>query len=149
MAGLFLFGGSLFVLGPLGLFTNNAAVPLWTRGLAFAMGLVGVATGVWLLWSSPSVATTVDVRRRRVIIRERGLAGRREREIEVGEIADVVVAEMPDSDGDATYQPHLILRSGEHVALAHVWLSARGSSEKPVLALRRALRLGSEEKRND
>src|SRR5262245_17120771 len=86
VAGMFLFVGTIFVLGPLGLFTNNAEVPLWTRGLAFVMGFVGVGTGVWLLWRSPSVATTIDVRRRRVIIRERGLAGRRERELEVGEI---------------------------------------------------------------
>ena len=139
VAGMFLFVGTIFVLGPLGLFTNNAEVPLWTRGLAFVMGLVGAGTGAWLLWSTPSVATTVDVRRRRVIILERGLAGRRERELAAGEIADVIVAETPDSDGDTTYQPHLILRSGEHVALSRVWLSARASSERHVLALRRAL----------
>jgi hypothetical protein len=103
------------------------------------MGHVGAGTGAWLLWRTPSVATTVDVRRQRVIILERGLAGRREREIEAGEIADVMVAETPDSDGDATYQPHLMIKSGEHVALSHVWLSARDSSERRVPAPRRAL----------
>ena len=141
VAGLFLFVGTIFVLGPLGLFTNNAEVPPWTRGLALIMGLVGVGTGVWLFWRSPRVTTTVDVRQRRVIIQERGLAGRRERVVELGEIADVIVAEKPDGDGDPTYQPHLILRSGEHVALSQIWLAARGSSERQVLALRRALRL--------
>ena len=59
--------------------------------------------------------------------------------IEAEAIANIVVAEEPDSDGDATCQPHLILRSGEQVALSHLWLSARGSSEKQVLALRLAL----------
>jgi hypothetical protein len=132
--------GTVFILGPLGLFTNNDQVTVWARALALAMGLIGVLTGGWMVWRSPRVTTSIDAQRRRVVIVERGLAGRHKRVIDFGMIADVVVAEQLDSDGDPTYQPQLLLQSGEHVPMSRVWQSVGEQSEKHIALVRRALR---------
>src|SRR5262249_20753945 len=138
-AGLFLAVGLLFVLGSLGLFTNNSEDPLWGRVLAFALGLVGAGIGAWMLWRTPLVTTSIDVARRCVVIREQGLAGRREHTIEVDRIRNVMVAETLDGDGDAKYQAHIVLLSGEQLALSRVWMPDRRPSAKQVEVLRQAL----------
>ncbi|HKA18821.1 MAG TPA: hypothetical protein VKN18_11075 [Blastocatellia bacterium] len=138
-ASLFLAVGLLFVVGSLGLFTNNSEDPLWGRLLAFAMGLVGAGIGACLLWRTPLMTTSIDVARRCVVIREQGLAGRREHTIDADQIRNVIVAETLDGDGDATYQAQIVLVSGEHLALSRVWMPDRRPSAKQVEVLGQVL----------
>ena len=84
---LFLGVGSLFVLGPLWLFTDRAAVAWPVRALSVLLGGAGVGAGLWVLHGSPYSILEVDRRTRRVGIRRWGLGGRQTQSWPIGEVA--------------------------------------------------------------
>src|SRR5262249_24513766 len=53
LALLFIGVGSVFVVGPLGLFVNAKSVSLAGRAASVIIGAAGVAAGIWLLKGSP------------------------------------------------------------------------------------------------
>ena len=77
-----------------------------------------------------------------MIVRTIGFGSASERRIDTREIVALEVAETPDGDGDATYRPELVLRSGERVAISSGWRSVREPAERRSAALRRALAEG-------
>jgi hypothetical protein len=128
---------SIFVLGPLGLFTNLADVPLWARAFSVLVGSIGVGAGVWIVYTSPRTVTTFDGDRRRIDIRRRWLAPAAE--YAFGDVAELLVAESPDDEGGRTFQPQLVLRSGEVVPLSRLWIGDERACETAVAAAGEAL----------
>jgi hypothetical protein len=139
---LFIGVGTLFVLGPLGLFTDAATLSWPARLLAASLGAVGVLTGVWVIHRSPLSSLTID-RYGHVRLVRRGARGREVSEWPRGEVAAVHVAEGMDSEGSPVFQLRLTLRGGAIVSVSRLWVHGREPVERAAELVRRALKLPS------
>jgi hypothetical protein len=120
----------IFILGPLGLFTNANAISLPERILAFAMGFIGVAAGLYMLASSPYTVATFDRQQGHVDIKRVGLFRRSSERYPLADILSVDIEESRDGDGDPIYQLQMTLRSGQHVPLSRLWMQGKDEHEQ-------------------
>ena len=128
---LFLGVGALFVVGPLGGFTNASGILTWHGALSMGLGLLSAVVGGGILWTTPRVTIRIDGHGRTVEVSAGWFRGTRRR-IEISHIAEVLVAEKPDGEGGWLCQPQLVLKSGERVGLSRAWVSWRRPSERLV-----------------
>jgi hypothetical protein len=138
---LFLVGGSLFVLGPLWLFTNRETVAWPVRALSVLMGSVGVGAGLWVLGGSPYSILEVDRRTSRVGIRRWGLGGRQRHSWPIGEVQGVRLAESKDDEDSPVFRVEIVLRDGSAVLASLLWTHGRAPAEAVVKRLRETLEL--------
>lgn len=124
--------GGLFVLGPLGLFTNAQQLELWERAVALMIGALGVVTGVWTIVGAPRTTVTCDRLRSEVRITRRGLRGGEQRIVPFSDLAAVFVSIDADSEGDEICQPRLRLHSGAEIPLSRLWVHDRAVCEARV-----------------
>jgi hypothetical protein len=133
--------GSLFALGPLGLF-RDAPTLRWPVGiLCTALGAVVVAAGLWVLSRAPRSRLTVDATADRVQLRRWGLAGRFAVEWPLAEVAAVRLVESRDDEGGAVFQVHLVMREGASVPVSPVWYHGRRTHDAIARRLAAALRV--------
>ena len=121
LALLFAGVGALFLLASLGVASNVAALRAWERALAFAMGAIAVAVGLWVLDCSPSSRLRVDRTARRVVVTRAGLRGRQEQAWPMADVSGVTVVDKLDDEGGAIFQAHLVLRDGRAVPVSMLW----------------------------
>ncbi|HET8577741.1 MAG TPA: hypothetical protein VFO18_11620 [Methylomirabilota bacterium] len=138
---LFVGVGTVFVLGPLGLFTNAAEVAWWVRVFSGLLGAAGVATGLWVLAGSPRSTLQIDRSTGRLHLERRGLTGREASAWPITEITDVRLTEKLDDEGDPVFQVHLVLRNGAVVPVSRLWTHGRQQADAVVDRLREALRV--------
>jgi len=126
---LFVGVGGLFVVGPLGLFTDARHMAWWIRAVTAALGAGGVAAGGWTLARAPRSLLTVDPAGGRVRLERWGLGGRVMREWPLTALTAVQLAEGRDDDGGAVFQVHLQLGQAPPVPLSPVWHHGRARME--------------------
>lgn len=118
---LFVGVGAVFVLGPLGLFTNAGEVGWFARGASMVMGGCGVGAGLWIARTSPYSRLVHSQATGRVRITRVGTAGRSALEWPAAEVTSVVIAAKKDDDGDDVFQVRLALASGSDVPVSLLW----------------------------
>jgi hypothetical protein len=133
--------GTVFVLGPLGLFANAAGVAWWVRVLAGLLGAAGVGAGLWVLSGSPRSTLRLDRATGRLHLERRRFTGREASVWSITEIADVGLTEQKDDEGDPVFRMHLLLRSGAMVPVSQLWTHGREQADAVEGRLREALRL--------
>ena len=138
---LFLGVGSIFILGPLWLFTNRAVVAWPVRGLSMLLGGAGVGAGLWVLSRAPYSILEVDRRAGRVRIRRWGVDGRRAHSWSIREVADVRLAESTDDEDTPMFRVEIALRDGSAVPASLLWTHGRGALDGVVKRLRETLEL--------
>ncbi len=109
--------GSLFVLSGLTAITlglTDAGPTGLERLVAVLIGAAHLAGGLWVGFGESRDATADTDG---VTIRSRSWRARTLRRVDEREIAAVRLAEEPDSDGDPTFAPVLLLQTGEQVPL--------------------------------
>jgi hypothetical protein len=138
---LFLGVGALFVLGPLGLFADRAAMAWPVRALSVLLGSAGVGAGLWVLHGSPYSILEVDRRTRRVGIRRWGLGGRQTQSWPIGEVQDVRLVESKDDEDSPVFRVEIVQRDGSAVLASLLWTHGREPAEAVVKRLRETLEL--------
>ena len=138
---LFLGVGALFVLGPLWLFADRAAVAWPVRALSVLLGGAGVGAGLWVLGGSPYSVLEVDRRTRRVGIRRWGLGGRQARSWPIGEVQGVRLVESKDDEDSPVFRVEIALRDGSAVLASLLWTHGREPAEAVVKRLCETLEL--------
>lgn len=118
---LFASVGTVFVLGPLGLFVNADSVGWLARGTSMVVGACGVAAGLWIVRESPRSRLVHDRRNGRVRLTRFGTTGRSEHEWAVAEVASIAVSTRKDDEGDDLFQVRLALATGEVEPVSLLW----------------------------
>lgn len=138
---LFLSVGTLFVLGPLGLFTDAMTVGWHVRALSLVLGAIGGLVGLWVLYRAPRSMLRLDRLTGRVHLVRWGLTGRRAYVWSVAEIAAVHLAESADDEGSLVFQVQLLLRDGHVVPVSQLWTHGRQSAVALTERLQQALEM--------
>jgi hypothetical protein len=131
--------GSLFVAGPLGLFSDLEEVSVPVRAVTLLLGLAGVGAGIYVIYGAPETQTVFDAQTGEVRLKRRGLFRRETIEHSLSEIAAVYVEEGQDSEGDAIYRPTMRLWTGDEIRLSALWLHHRAACEDTVKAVENLL----------
>ncbi len=118
---LFVGVGTVFVLGPLGLFVNADSVGWLARGTAMVMGGCGVAAGLWIARESPRSILVYTRATGRVRITRGGTTGRTARDVVAGAVVGVAVAAQKDDEGGDVFQVRLVLANGSEEPVSLLW----------------------------
>jgi len=132
---LFVFGGLVFFLGPLGLFQDAGRIRWWLRIVISAFGAIAVGVGVWQLLGAPRSRLVIDRSTRRVRMDRVGLRGRSSEEWSVDSIAAVELLEDRDDEGNPIFKLRLFLRDAEPVAISPLWSHGRERLEEVARAV--------------
>jgi len=132
---LFVIVGTLFLVGPLGVFTDAEKLRWWLRLLIAGMGATTACVGVWQIARAPRSRLTIDRARARVRLERTGLGGRVKHEWSLSEIAAVDLIERPDDEGSPVFQVRLFLRESLPVPISMVWTHGRDEMERIARAV--------------
>lgn len=139
LGALFVGVGALFALGALALFSDAGTMGVASRSLAFAMGSVGVATGVWFLRRSPASSVIVDAANRVVIVRRVGLRGRQETLVPFDDVRSAEIEQGVDDEGNAVYRPTITTKYGAVVLLSELHVHDKARVEQVLEDVRRQM----------
>jgi len=114
----FAFVGSIFVYGSLGGFTNADEVLRYAIYLAFLMGAIGVACGVWVISRAPVSKIVVNRINETVVYTKYGLSGKTESRFRFDEIKQFCLVEEKDSEGDTIWSLGLELANRETIKIS-------------------------------
>ena len=103
----------------------------WARGLDLGSGLLvgGFAFALLCLWLTRTAWLTrcrIEAGPRRILVERRNWRERQHRWLGFDDVAEVVLRERTDSDGDLLRGLHLVLRDGERVDLIATDQTDRG-----------------------
>jgi hypothetical protein len=127
---LFVGVGTLFLVGPLGLFSDAERLRWWLRVLIAGMGAITAVVGVWQIARAPRSRLTIDRTNAQLRLERTGLGGRKKYEWPLSEIAAVDLIERPDDEGSPVFQVRLFLRESLPVPISMVWAHGRDEMER-------------------
>ena len=110
--------GGLFVYGSLGGFTNRDEVPVYAIWLAFVMGAVGIAVGIWIILRAPVTNVVIDRQKKIISHTRRGLFGKTEDLYHIDQVKEFCVIEDKDDEGSSIWSLGYELSSGEIIAIS-------------------------------
>ena len=110
--------GGVFVYGALGGFTDYARHELWMLALAFVMGSIGIATGVWIIAGAPITKVIIDRVENEVFITRYGLFGKRETFYEFDEIEEFCLIEDRDDESNPIWSLGMKLIDDEMIKIS-------------------------------
>ncbi len=110
-------GGS-FVYGALGGFSNWGEQSLWTLALAFLMGSIAVAAGIWIIYGAPVTKVIINRVENTVQMTRYGLFGKRESYYDFAEIERFRLVEEKDTEGDDVWFLGMELTDGETIKIS-------------------------------
>lgn len=110
--------GGVFVYGSLGGFSNWDKVPWWANALAFFMGAIGVAVGIWQIWLAPVTKIIINQTGKTVTVFKRGIF-KNEREIyDFDQVKRFCTIEEKDSEGDPIWSFGMEFWSGKFISFS-------------------------------
>jgi hypothetical protein len=110
--------GGVFVYGALGGFSDFGRQTLWTLAIAFVMGAIGVAVGVWIIYGAPITKVVIDRIDDTVVIKRFGLFGRRENQYAFEEVEQFRLIEEEDDEGSLIWSLGMELTNGETIKIS-------------------------------
>lgn len=128
----FLAVAGTFVIGLMGMFYNLNEVNELEKLGAWIVSLSGVAAGIWIIYSHPGVYARFDKSTNSLSINRKGLMKNVTENYRLSEIADVVLDETTDSDGDPFYRIALKLNRDKQVLLFSTGLHDRETQQKNI-----------------
>lgn len=128
-----------FVVGLMGAFTNLYELNELERTAAWVVSLSGIAAGVWIIYTHPGVYARFDKSTNSLTINRKGLMKNVTETYRLNEIADVVLDETTDSDGDPFYRIALKLNRDKQVLLFSTGLHDKQTQQKNVELIKRFL----------
>lgn len=119
-----------FVIGLAGAFTNVNELSDFEKLLGWFISLSGVVAGIWVIYTHPGVHARFDKSTNSVTINRKGLMKNVNETYRLSEIADVVLDETTDSDGDPFYRIALKLNRDKQVLLFSTGLHDMKTQQK-------------------
>src|SRR5687767_6472076 len=104
--------GGVFVYGSLGGFTNSGSQMLWTLVLAFLMGSLGVAAGVWIIYGAPITKVVINRIDNEVFMTRYGLFGKQKSFYNFEDIEQFRLIEEEDDEGRLVWSLGMQLTNG-------------------------------------
>ena len=114
----FAFVGAIFVYGSFGGLTDYDKQAAWRLMLAFLMGAIAVACGVWIISRAPVSKIVVDRINETVVYTKYGLSGKKEFRFRFDEIKQFCLVEEKDGEGDAIWSLGMDLANRETIKIS-------------------------------
>ncbi len=143
LGAFFTAAGAVVVLGTAGLFYDAAELSLFERLFAILVGLVSVATGIYMIQRAPCSRVDFDFKRRVVTIKRRRLFSSQVIRLSHGEIYSFAVDERRDSDDSSVYRAAVVLDGGQVIPLSELWLHDRARVKSTILQVSHTLSAAS------
>jgi len=89
------------------------------------MGIVGAATGIYLIYQAPSSRVHLRFADRSLSISRRGLLRRQYETYALGAIQAAYIVQGKDIDGDPVFTLRMRLKDGREIPLTFLWLHAK------------------------
>ena len=115
---LFIVVGGLFVYGALGGFTNRSEYSFWVLPVAFLMGAIGCATGLWMIYRSPITKISINRDTETLDYTTYGIDGRTHRTYYFDQIEKFCLIEETDSEGDPVWSLGMEIAGGETIKIS-------------------------------
>lgn len=113
----FVFVGGVFVYGALGGLTNYDSQDPRLLALAFVMGSIGIAAGIWIIYRAPITKVVVDRIEQTVLMARYGLFGKQKTFYHFDEIERFCLVEEKDDEGGDIWSFGMELTSGETIKI--------------------------------
>lgn len=112
--------------------SQGSEIPVWQAALISAMGVAGIAGGLWVLAHAPLSTVTLDPIVGELTITRLGLMGRTVLRYPVGQLAGLAMLHQHDDDGYAMTRPALVLATGETVLLSVLWRHGTTDADRAI-----------------
>lgn len=113
----FAFVGSVFVYGSLGGLTDYDKQSSQMLGLAFLMGSIAIAAGIWIISTAPITKVVVNRIENRVLLIRYGFSGKKETEYLFEEIKKFRQIEEKDDEGSPIWSFGIELSDGDLIKI--------------------------------
>lgn len=110
--------GGLFVYGSLGGLYDFGRQTILTLILAFVMGAIGIAAGVWIIYRAPITRVLIDRIDGEVLITRFGLFGRRKNSYAFDDVERFCLIEEVDDESSPIWSLGMNLSSGETIKIS-------------------------------
>lgn len=110
--------GGIFVYGSLGGLTDYERHEPWMLALAFIMGSIGVAAGIWIIYGAPITKVVISRNENFLELTRIGLFGRRNTFYDLNEIEQFCVIEESDDEGLSIWSLGMNLANGETIKIS-------------------------------
>lgn len=110
--------GGIFVYGSLGGLTDWDRQAAWMLALAFVMGSMAVAVGIWIIYNAPITRVVIDRIENTVVMTRYGLFGKRETFYAFEEIEQFCLIEEKDDESNPIWSLGMNLASGETIKVS-------------------------------
>jgi hypothetical protein len=110
--------GGVFVYGALGGLADYGSQELWMLALAFVMGAIAVAVGVWIIYGAPVTRVVIDRLENEVSLTRYGLFGKHEAFYDFYEIEQFCLIEGVDDESNPIWFLGMHLTNGETVKIS-------------------------------
>ncbi len=124
--------GGTFVYGALGGFSNWDEVPFWQLALAFFMGAIAVAGGIWIIYQAPISQIVIDRIEDKVLLKRRGLFGKHETGYKFSEIKEFCLIEDKDDEGSPIWSVGIELINSEKIKITSMPLHSEDIQRKYI-----------------
>lgn len=124
--------GGIFVYGALGGFSNWNEVSFWQLALAFFMGAIAVAVGIWMIYKAPISKVVIDRIEDKVLLKRFGLFGKREIIYKFSEIKEFCLIEDKDDENEPIWSFGMELDNGEIIKISSMPLHSENYQRKYI-----------------
>ena len=112
--------GGIFVYGALGGFTNWSEVAYWELAMAFSMGAIALAVGVWVISKAPITKIVIDRIQDKVFLTRYGFSGKIVTVYRFDEIEQFCLIEEKDDEGSPVWSFGMKLNAGEPIIITAI-----------------------------
>lgn len=128
---LFVGAGGLVAVGLAGAFVDLDQVSPLEKALAWVLALAALGAGLWTLYRSPQSRIEIRAGDGTLTVRRRGLLRAGREVYDLAGVADVLLDETSDTDGDPVYRLALRLHGdSDLIPLSLLWLHDRPGLEQ-------------------
>lgn len=110
--------GAAFVYGSLGGFVNFGIVPIWQLLLAFLMGAIGIAAGIWIIYLAPFNRVIINRQTEIITHQKIGLFGKQTKTYPFERLRQFSLIEENDDEGALMWSLGMELSDGETIKIS-------------------------------
>ena len=115
--------------------SQNGGYPPLQVGFGVVMGLVGLATGLYLIYDAPASRVIFTRHDGMLTILRRGIFRRVRERFALSSISSIYLVQGKDIDGDPVFTLRVELQDGREIPLTHLWMHNRERLEQNLAEL--------------
>jgi hypothetical protein len=115
--------------------SQNGAYPAWQVAFGIVMGLVGLGTGLYLIYDAPASRVILTRHDGMLTILRRGIFRRVQERFALSSVSSIYLVQGKDIDGDPVFTLRMELQDGRETPLTHLWIHNRERLEQNLAEL--------------